>query len=118
MLITHNLGVVAETCDEVVIMYAGRVVESGSVQDIFEQPQHPYTQGLLASLPSLAGSTGELYSIPGSVPAIGQFEPGCRFAPRCAQRREICSRSVPALTAVGPGHAVACWATGAQEGPA
>ena len=112
MLITHNLGVVAETCNEVVIMYAGRVVESGSAEDIFDRPQHPYTRGLLASLPSLTGqgSSEDLYSIPGTVPAIGNFGPGCRFAPRCGQCREICTQQVPPVTPVGAGHQVACWA--------
>ena len=112
MLITHNLGVVAETCDEVVIMYAGRFVERGTIGHIFDQPAHPYTRGLLASIPSLAGNVGELYSIPGSVPSVENFEPGCRFAPRCAHRREYCSREVPPMTEIAPGHAVACWFTG------
>ena len=113
MLITHNLGVVAETCSEVVIMYAGRIVESGTVEDIFDRPTHPYTRGLLASLPSLVGDSGELYSIPGSVPSVENFEAGCRFAPRCSLRRDHCSRVVPPLADVAIGHAVACWVTGA-----
>ena len=113
MLITHNLGVVAETCSEVVIMYAGRVVESGTIEDIFDRPTHPYTRGLLASLPSLAVDGGELYSIPGSVPTVENFEPGCRFAPRCSMRRDSCTRDVPPLAEVASGHAVACWVTGA-----
>jgi len=112
MLITHNLGVVAETCDEVVIMYAGRIVERGSIANIFDQPAHPYTRGLLASLPSLVADRGELYSIPGSVPTVDNLEPGCRFAPRCSMRREVCTRKVPALAEVRIGHAVACWVTG------
>ncbi|MCX7225968.1 MAG: ABC transporter ATP-binding protein [Burkholderiales bacterium] len=112
MLITHNLGVVAETCDEVVIMYAGRIVERGSIANIFDQPAHPYTRGLLASLPSLVADRGELYSIPGSVPTVDNLEPGCRFAPRCSMRREVCTRKVPALAEVRSGHAVACWVTG------
>jgi oligopeptide/dipeptide ABC transporter ATP-binding protein len=112
MLITHNLGVVAETCDEMVIMYAGRVVERGTIAHIFDHPAHPYMHGLLASIPSLSGSAGELYSIPGSVPSVENFEPGCRFAPRCAFRRDYCSREVPPMTEIAPGHAVACWVTG------
>ena len=112
MLITHNLGVVAETCNEVVIMYAGRIVESGSIGDIFDHPTHPYTRGLLASLPSLVADRGELYSIPGSVPSVENLEPGCRFAPRCSHRRDICTCEVPALAEVSTGHAVACWVTG------
>jgi oligopeptide/dipeptide ABC transporter ATP-binding protein len=117
MLITHNLGVVAETCNDVVIMYAGRVVESGSTEDIFDRPQHPYTQGLLASLPSLASHTGDLYAIPGSVPSIGNFGTGCRFAPRCAQRRDICTHKTPPLAPVASGHRVACWVTGPEAHP-
>lgn len=113
MLITHNLGVVAETCSEVVIMYAGRIVESGTIEDIFDRPTHPYTRGLLASLPSLVGDSGELYSIPGSVPSVENFEPGCRFAPRCSLRRDHCSHAVPPLADIATGHAVACWVTGA-----
>ena len=113
MLITHNLGVVAETCSEVVIMYAGRIVESGSIGDIFDRPTHPYTRGLLASLPSLVADSGELYSIPGSVPSVENLEPGCRFAPRCSLRLDHCSRAVPPLVNVAPSHAVACWVTGA-----
>ncbi|MEO7241452.1 MAG: ABC transporter ATP-binding protein [Variovorax sp.] len=115
MLITHNLGVVAETCSEVVIMYAGRVVESGTIEDIFDRPTHPYTRGLLASLPSLVGDAGELYSIPGSVPSVENFERGCRFAPRCELRRDSCTRDVPLLTETATGHAVACWVTGAGK---
>jgi oligopeptide/dipeptide ABC transporter ATP-binding protein len=117
MLITHNLGVVAETCSDVVIMYAGRVVESGTVEDIFDHPTHPYTRGLLASLPSLVGDSGELYSIPGSVPSVENLEPGCRFAPRCGLRRDYCSREVPPLAEVAGGHAVACWVTGSGRQP-
>ncbi len=113
MLITHNLGIVAETCSEVVIMYAGRVVESGTITDIFDRPAHPYTRGLLASLPSLAAGGGELYSIPGSVPSVENLTPGCRFAPRCGLRRDICTRVVPPLAEIAPQHAVACWVTGA-----
>ena len=113
MLITHNLGVVAETCSEVVIMYAGRVAESGTIEDIFDRPTHPYTRGLLASLPSLAAHGAELFSIPGSVPSVENLPHGCRFAPRCALQRDICSRELPPLADIASGHAVACWVTGA-----
>jgi oligopeptide/dipeptide ABC transporter ATP-binding protein len=111
VLITHNLGVVAETCSEVVIMYAGRIVERGTIAHVFDAPAHPYLRGLLASMPSLSDDVRELYSIPGSVPSVGNFEPGCRFAPRCPFRRDYCSRDVPPLTEIAPRHAVACWAT-------
>ena len=112
MLITHNLGIVVETCDSVVIMYAGRLVERGSIERIFDHAAHPYTRGLLASLPSLAGDTGELYSIPGTVPSVADFERGCRFAPRCELRRDYCARELPPMTALAPEHGVACWVTG------
>ncbi len=112
MLITHNLGVVAETCSEVVIMYAGRVVERGTIGQIFDQTAHPYARGLLASIPSHAGTAGDLYTIPGSVPSVENLGPGCRFAPRCELKRDYCSREIPPLTDIAPGHAVACWMTG------
>jgi oligopeptide/dipeptide ABC transporter ATP-binding protein len=112
MLITHNLGVVAETCREAVVMYAGRIVEQGSIGHIFDSPLHPYTKGLMASIPSLSRENGELYSISGTVPSIENFEPGCRFAPRCKYRKDQCSRSVPRMKEVEPGHAIACWVFG------
>ena len=115
MLITHNLGIVVETCDQVVIMYAGRIVERGSVASIFDRPAHPYTRGLMASIPSVAGTSGELYSIPGSVPSVENFERGCRFAPRCEHRREYCASEAPPTTHLTPDHAVACWVTGGGE---
>jgi len=109
MLITHNLGVVAETCDEAVVMYAGQIVEKGSVDYIFNRHSHPYTAGLMASIPSLSHSDGDLYSIPGTVPAIDKFVKGCRFAARCAHRRPSCEDAAPSLAEVDPGHFVACW---------
>ena len=112
MLITHNLGVVAETCDEAVVMYAGRIVEMGRVEHIFDTHAHPYTEGLMASIPSLSSGDGELYSIPGTVPAIDNFGKGCRFAPRCARRRKMCDELPPPLREVVAGHSVACWEFG------
>ncbi len=110
LLITHDLGVVAEVCDAVVIMYAGRVVERGSAAAIFDEPLHPYTRGLLDSLPA-AGTRGrDLPSIPGAVPAIEHFGSGCRFAPRCRFMQLRCQQEVPPLIERTPGHAVACWA--------
>jgi oligopeptide/dipeptide ABC transporter ATP-binding protein len=112
LLITHNLGVVAETCDETAVMYAGRIVERGSVGDVFDRPIHPYTAGLMASIPSLAGRSGELYSIPGNVPALEDFEPGCRFAPRCELALDCCARENPPMSEVEPSHFVSCWVKG------
>ena len=107
LLITHDLGVIAEMCDRVAVMYAGRVVESGAVLDIFDRPAHPYTRGLLASRPKISAGAQWLSTIEGTVPALGQMGPGCSFAPRCPLARTACT-SVPALREVGPGHQAAC----------
>ena len=108
LLITHDLGVVAEVADEVAVMYAGRIVERGPVRDIFEDPQHPYTIGLMGSLPSLAGDQGRLVTIPGSVPAPERMPRGCRFAPRCPFVIAGCLTDQPPLIEVEPGHSAAC----------
>jgi peptide/nickel transport system ATP-binding protein len=110
LLITHDLAVVAEVCDDVVIMYAGRVVERGRAAQIFEAPLHPYTRGLMDSLPAQGTRGTELPSIPGAVPAIEHFGRGCRFAPRCTLKRDRCEQEVPPLVERSSGHAVACWA--------
>jgi peptide/nickel transport system ATP-binding protein len=108
LLITHDLGVVAETADEVAVMYAGRVVEQGSVERVFNDPQHPYTLGLMGSVPSVAGRQGRLLTIPGSVPPPDAMPPGCRFATRCPFVQDDCRRIRPALCATGEGHTNAC----------
>ena len=107
MLITHDLGVIAEMCDRVAVMYAGRVVEIGSALDIFDRPAHPYTRGLLASRPRISAGSEWLRTIEGTVPAVGQLGEGCSFAPRCPLARAQC-RIVPPLRAVGTAHDVAC----------
>ncbi len=99
LLVTHNLGIVAETCDRVAVMYAGKIVEIGPVADVFANPKHPYTQGLLASTISL--ETTELHSIPGAPPDLVDPPPGCRFAPRCPEVMAHCTDVVPRLTPVG-----------------
>jgi oligopeptide/dipeptide ABC transporter ATP-binding protein len=109
MLITHDLGVVAEFVDEVVVMYAGRVVERADVASLFRAPGHPYTEGLLRSIPRMGTSARRLSQIRGSVPSPTAFPPGCRFHPRCDQAQPICARLVPPLFQVAPGHAAACW---------
>jgi peptide/nickel transport system ATP-binding protein len=107
VLITHNLGIVAETCDRVAVMYAGRIVEEGPVDEIFARPRHPYTQGLLASVISL--ETRRLVSVPGSPPDLGRPQPGCPFAPRCPLAMDTCHDVVPRPAPVdGPGHTAAC----------
>jgi peptide/nickel transport system ATP-binding protein len=109
LFITHNLAVVAEIADEIAVMYAGRIVERGRREDIFADPQHPYTLALFAAMPR-AGDVGRpLASIDGQVPAAGAMPPGCRFAPRCPFAVERCRMSYPPLRDVTPGHQVACW---------
>ena len=103
LLISHDLGVIAEMCETVVVMYAGRVVETGRVVDVFRDARHPYTQGLLASIPRLDGESRRLHQIPGNVPAPGARPPGCTFAPRCAARIARCTQERPALSDLAPG---------------
>lgn len=109
LLITHNLGVVHEIADRVAVMYAGEIVEIGPVQGIFANPQHPYTQGLLRSMPYLAERRKRLYVIPGRVPEIRAMPRGCRFAARCQNRIEICTQQHPQLEENEPGHALRCF---------
>ncbi|MDO8419467.1 MAG: ABC transporter ATP-binding protein [Rubrivivax sp.] len=109
ILITHDLGVVAEVADEVVVMYAGRVVERAPVQALFDEPQHPYTVGLLGSIPRLDIEQSRLASIEGQVPDPLSRPPGCRFAERCPFADAHCRAAEPPLRAVGAGHASACW---------
>lgn len=113
ILITHDLGVVAEMAERVAVMYAGRIVEQADVRTLFEQPLHPYTQGLIGSIPILGKLKDRLEVIPGSVPNLVNLPPGCQFAPRCKARLEhnlaICSEHEPQLAEVTSGHAVRCW---------
>ena len=108
MLITHDLGVVSEVCSRVVIFYCGQVVEEAPADELFKQPLHPYTEGLLRSLP-VRGSTEKLYVIPGTVPSPGKLPQGCVFHPRCQYATERCRCEAPAFTQVSETHAVKCW---------
>jgi peptide/nickel transport system ATP-binding protein len=111
MLITHAMGVIAETAQRVVVMYAGMVVEEAPVAELFARPLHPYTQGLIRSIPRVdAAATGRkrLEAIGGVVPSLLEPAPGCRFAPRCARARAECTAATPALREIRPGHRVAC----------
>jgi peptide/nickel transport system ATP-binding protein len=111
MLITHAMGVVAETCQRVVVMYAGKVVEEAPVEALFGNPRHPYTQGLIRSIPRVdraAVHKERLEAIPGTVPSLLDPPVGCRFAARCKYAMDICVREMPPLKEVGPGHRVAC----------
>lgn len=109
LFITHDLGVVAEVCDDVVVMYSGRVVEKGDVRSIFASPSHPYTKGLLASIPKLGECAEELESIPGSVPNPKYMPQGCKFAPRCSCAFDKCREEEPGFYDVGEGHMSRCW---------
>ncbi len=110
LLITHNLSVVAETCHRVIVMYGGKIQELAPVKELFQNPQHPYTRGLLASLPSVDGEKQErLRTIPGNVPDILDLPAGCKFVTRCAERLERCSLAEPELLETSPGHWVRCY---------
>jgi oligopeptide/dipeptide ABC transporter ATP-binding protein len=108
VLITHDLGVVAQVVDRVVVMYAGRIVEEGSVAAVFARPSHPYTRLLLESIPLLEGRQERLRTIPGMVPSLSNQPAGCRFHPRCPDARPACQERAPASFDVGPGHRAAC----------
>jgi oligopeptide/dipeptide ABC transporter ATP-binding protein len=113
ILITHDLGVVAEMCDRVYVMYAGRIVEEADVVDLFHSPKHPYTAALIGSTPVLGQTDKELVTIPGSVPNLVDLPPGCKFAPRCVARVEhgltICTEQEPELLPIAANHHVRCW---------
>jgi oligopeptide/dipeptide ABC transporter ATP-binding protein len=108
VMITHNLGVVAQTCTHVAVMYAGNIVESGPVRSVLENPMHPYTQALLSALPTRNMKRGDLRGLPGAVPNLINPPPGCRFAPRCHKAQAVCQSADPAMTGLNQGHAVAC----------
>lgn len=113
MMITHNLGIVAQFCDRMYVLYAGRVMESGSVREIFKNVCHPYTDGLLRSIPR-ASSKERLYNIRGMVPNMGNLPKGCRFCPRCTHSSPRCFEKEPALFEVTPGHFVRCFLYGSE----
>ena len=109
LFITHDLGVVAEVCDDVAVMYCGRVVERGDVKTIFANPSHPYTKGLLGSIPRLGDAGKELKSIPGNVPNPKYMPKGCKFAPRCPYASEKCREEEPGFFQIEEGHISRCW---------
>lgn len=110
MLITHDLAVVAQTCSRVIVMYLGQIVEEADVLTLFDHPCHPYTEGLMRSIPSMEGDrTKPLYMIPGTVPLLSQIPTGCRFAPRCAYATERCRQETPQLTPVSDKQSVRCF---------
>ncbi|MCR4804146.1 MAG: ABC transporter ATP-binding protein [Clostridia bacterium] len=109
MFITHDLGVVAEMCERAIVLYCGEIMEEASTKEIFRNPKHPYTEGLLAALPHAGQREGKLYVIPGTVPPAGHFPEGCVFAPRCKYATERCHREKPTATSVGEKHNVRCF---------
>jgi oligopeptide/dipeptide ABC transporter ATP-binding protein len=109
MLITHDLGVVAGSADRVVVMYAGRIVETAATPELFARPAHPYTEGLLASIPRLDAPRARLHTIAGQVPAATKWPAGCRFHPRCPHAWDKCRAEEPPLLDAGPGHEARCW---------
>ena len=109
IIITHNMGVIAETADRVLVMYAGRVIEQAPVATIFDRPLHPYTRGLLECVPSLTEDRPRLVAIPGTLPEPARRPPGCRFGPRCAHALPSCAAAIPPLETLEPAHAAACF---------
>ena len=109
IFITHDFGIVAKMCDKVAVMYAGKIVEQGTVRDIFNHPSHPYTEALLASVPKLEEDVDRLYSIEGQPPALHDLPPGCPFAPRCPYVMEQCREEYPPAFKVDEAHSAACW---------
>jgi len=109
MLITHDMGVIAEMADRVAVMYAGRIAELGPVREVVLNPRHPYTKGLMGAIPSVAATVARLAQIPGAMPRLGAIPAGCAFHPRCSEAFGRCSRERPERLAVGPASEAACW---------
>jgi len=108
IVVTHDLGLVAEICDEVLVMYGGMISEYSTSDNIFNNPQNPYTQGLLKAFPDIDHPKAELSSIPGTPPRLDNLPPGCRFEPRCRYAWDLCKEKLPQLTKVAPNHFSAC----------
>jgi oligopeptide/dipeptide ABC transporter ATP-binding protein len=109
LLVTHDLGLVAETCDRVAVMYAGRIVETGSVERVFENPAHPYTKALMMALPEIGAKKKRLFQITGEPPNLLNLPPGCSFSPRCSKVMDICKKEYPPITQAGMGSMTSCW---------
>ncbi|MBI4608274.1 MAG: ABC transporter ATP-binding protein [Candidatus Rokubacteria bacterium] len=109
IFITHDFGIVAKMCDRVAVMYAGRIVESAGVRELFTRPRHPYTAALLNSVPPIESRVERLASIDGQPPLLYDLPPGCPFAPRCSHARDVCREAYPPEVAAGEGHRVSCW---------
>jgi len=115
LIITHDLGVVSDIADKVLVMYCGQVVEEASVEDLFDEPLHPYTVGLMESIPSLDGDTDRLIPIKGNVPSPDNFPQGCRFAPRCPHAFDRCLQEVPSLMSLDGKRSVRCFLYDKEE---
>jgi oligopeptide/dipeptide ABC transporter ATP-binding protein len=115
ILITHDFGVIAESCDRVAVMYAGRIVEQGPVAEIFDNPRHPYTRALLKSRPKTGARKGRLQSIGGQPPSLNDLPPGCRFAERCAYAMSRCEEEYPPTLVIEGIYSAACWRS--EEAP-
>jgi oligopeptide/dipeptide ABC transporter ATP-binding protein len=116
LFITHDMGVIRELCDNMIVMYAGRMVEKAAVEVLFEHPLHPYSEGLIRAVPQITKERGALYSIDGSVPNPTERFEGCPFCPRCPKAMEICAKRCPAAVPAGEGREVACWLYAGAEG--
>jgi peptide/nickel transport system ATP-binding protein len=114
MLITHDMGVIAETADRVAVLYAGRMAEIGPVHDVIMRPRHPYTAGLMGSIPTLVQTSDRLVQIPGAMPRLNAIPAGCAFNPRCTRVIDRCRSDRPDMAAIGPRHAAACWVAAAD----
>jgi oligopeptide/dipeptide ABC transporter ATP-binding protein len=109
IVVTHDFGIVANVCDQVAVMYAGRIVENGPIRELFNNPQHPYTRALIGSLPKMGQKVKRLYSIDGQPPDLADLPPGCSFSPRCPQAMDICLQESPTQSIVAEGHSTSCW---------
>lgn len=109
IIVTHDFGIVARACDRVAVMYAGKIVESADTRELFNNPSHPYTIALMNSLPKMEVKVDRLYSIEGQPPELHSLPPGCSFAPRCSEVKEVCKQEYPAESVVKEGHSVSCW---------
>ncbi|MCL6608024.1 MAG: ABC transporter ATP-binding protein [Geminicoccaceae bacterium] len=116
LLVTHDMGVIAETADRVAVLYAGRLVELGPVEAVIRRPRHPYTQGLMGAIPRIGARKGRLVQIEGSMPRLDAIPPGCAFHPRCPHAFARCRTERPELVTTGPAHRAACWRVEAGEG--
>ena len=118
IFITHNLGIVAKMCDQLAVMYAGRVVEQGPVRRIFNAPAHPYTRALLQAIPRMSDNRDRLTAIEGQPPDLSALPPGCAFAPRCPMAHARCHEQAPPEVALNDGRTARCWLAAGEAGPA